>query len=284
MKMTKINYSGIGINGTINIRPFLKWAGGKFQIINKIRESLPNGNRLIEPFVGAGSVFLNSNYEKFLLADINNDLINTFLYLKSEKEVFIAFCKQFFTNEFNSKDAFLSLRAEFNSTKDNQLKAALFLYLNRHAFNGLMRYNSSGGFNTAFGDYKKPYFPENEMLVFIQKAKRAEFRCADYNVIMEEAIKGDIVYCDPPYVPLSASANFTKYHSTNFGQEDQKRLVNLAKELAANGIPVILSNHDTAFIQNLYQGSSIISIDVQRNISCHGSSRGRAREVLALFD
>lgn len=281
--MAQGNYSGSDSHSAIHLRPFLKWAGGKFQVINKIRESLPVGNRLIEPFVGAGSVFLNSNYDQFLLADINNDLINTFTYLKSEKEDFIAFCSKFFINEFNTKDAFLSLRAEFNSTKDNYLKAALFLYLNRHAFNGLVRYNSSGSFNTAFGDYKKPYFPENEMLVFIQKAKRAEFRCADYSVIMEEAIKGDVVYCDPPYVPLSASANFTKYHSNNFGQEDQMRLVKLAKELAAKGIPVILSNHDTAFIQNLYQGSSIISFDVQRNISCHGSSRGRAREVLALF-
>ncbi|HHF7396792.1 TPA: Dam family site-specific DNA-(adenine-N6)-methyltransferase [Legionella anisa] len=266
------------------IRPFLKWAGGKFQIINKIRASLPKGARLIEPFVGSGAVFLNTNYNKFILADINADLINLFEHLKFEKHDFIHFCKQFFTAEFNKKSTFLSLRTEFNSTTDSHLKAALFIYLNRHAFNGLMRYNSSGMFNTAFGDYKKPYFPENEMLVFIQKAEKAEFKCADYSVIMGEAIKGDVVYCDPPYVPLSASANFTKYHSTAFGQEDQRRLVELAKELAAKGIPVILSNHDTAFTQNLYQGSSIISFEVQRNISCNGSTRGRAREMLALFN
>lgn len=268
----------------IRIRPFLKWAGGKFQIINKIRASLPKGARLIEPFVGSGAVFLNTNYNKFILADINADLINLFEHLKFEKHDFIHFCKQFFTAEFNKKSIFLSLRTEFNSTTDSHLKAALFIYLNRHAFNGLMRYNSSGMFNTAFGDYKKPYFPENEMLVFIQKAEKAEFKCADYSVIMGEAIKGDVVYCDPPYVPLSASANFTKYHSTAFGQEDQRRLVELAKELAAKGIPVILSNHDTAFTQNLYQGSSIISFEVQRNISCNGSTRGRAREMLALFN
>ncbi|WP_062726137.1 Dam family site-specific DNA-(adenine-N6)-methyltransferase, partial [Legionella pneumophila] len=255
-----------------------------FQIINKIRASLPKGARLIEPFVGSGAVFLNTNYNKFILADINADLINLFEHLKFEKHDFIHFCKQFFTAEFNKKSTFLSLRTEFNSTTDSHLKAALFIYLNRHAFNGLMRYNSSGMFNTAFGDYKKPYFPENEMLVFIQKAEKAEFKCADYSVIMGEAIKGDVVYCDPPYVPLSASANFTKYHSTAFGQEDQRRLVELAKELAAKGIPVILSNHDTAFTQNLYQGSSIISFEVQRNISCNGSTRGRAREMLALFN
>ncbi|HAU0282340.1 TPA: Dam family site-specific DNA-(adenine-N6)-methyltransferase [Legionella pneumophila] len=268
----------------IPIRPFLKWAGGKFQIINKIRASLPKGSRLIEPFVGSGAVFLNTNYDKFILADINADLINLFEHLRIEKHNFIHFCKQFFGDEFNKKSTFLSLRSEFNSTTDNHLKAALFLYLNRHSFNGLMRYNSSGKFNTAFGDYKKPYFPENEMLAFIQKSGKAEFKCADYSLIMGEATKGDVVYCDPPYVPLSASANFTKYHSTAFGQQDQKRLVDLARELASKGIPVILSNHDTAFTQNLYQGSNIISFDVQRNISCNGNTRGRTREVLALFD
>lgn len=282
--MIKNNYSGIDICSATRIRPFLKWAGGKYQIINKIRETLPNGSRLIEPFLGSGSVFLNSDYDKFLLADINNDLINVFLYLKSEKVPFINFCKQFFTGEFNTKFAFLSLRSEFNLTLDCRLKAALFLYLNRHAFNGLMRYNNDGQFNTAFGDYKKPYFPEKEMLAFIQKAEKAEIKCADYTVIMNEAIKGDVVYCDPPYAPLSLSAKFTKYHSTAFGLAEQQGLVDLARELALKGVPVILSNHDTVFIQKLYQGASIVSFDVQRNISCNGSNRAKAREVLALFD
>lgn len=282
--MTKRNNLETEYGSTSGIRPFLKWAGGKFQIINKIRESLPNGNRLIEPFLGSGAVFLNSDYNKFLLADINNDLINLFMYLKSEKELFINFCKQFFTDELNTKIAFLSLRSEFNSTKDCRLKAALFLYLNRHAFNGLMRYNNDGQFNTAFGDYKKPYFPEKEMFAFIQKAEKAEIKCADYTVIMNEAIRGDVVYCDPPYVPLSLSANFTKYHSTAFGAAEQESLVELARELALKGIPVILSNHDTTFIQKLYQGASIVSFDVQRNISCNGNNRTKAREVLALFD
>lgn len=281
--MTKINDKFIEPVPMEKIKPFLKWAGGKFKVINKIRASIPRGNRLIEPFVGAGSVFLSLDFDDFLLADINDDLINLFNHLKLEQNSFINFCRQFFIAEFNTKSAFLLLRTEFNSTNDKRLKAALFLYLNRHAFNGLIRYNSSGKFNTAFGDYKNPYFPEKEMLVFIQKAENAEFKCADYSVIMEEAREGDVVYCDPPYIPLSASANFTKYYTEAFGQEDQERLVELARKLAAKGIPVILSNHDTDFIQNLYQGSTIVSFDVQRNISCNGSKRTRTREVLAVF-
>ena len=117
----------------IRIRPFLKWAGGKFQIINKIRASLPKGSRLIEPFVGSGAVFLNTDYDKFILADINADLINLFEHLRFEKHNFIHFCKQFFGDEFNKKSTFLSMRSEFNSTTDYHLKAALFLYLNRHS-------------------------------------------------------------------------------------------------------------------------------------------------------
>lgn len=281
--MIKNCSSGFELEPPPRIRPFLKWAGGKLQIIKQIQDNLPEGKRLIEPFVGSGSVFLNTNYKKFLLADINPDLINLFTYLKFEQDDFIYFCKQFFNPELNIKSAFLSLRSEFNSTNDKRLKAALFLYLNRHGFNGLMRYNGSGKFNTAFGAYDKPYFPENEMRVFCQKAENAEFKCADYRAIMEEATTGDVVYCDPPYVPLSETANFNQYHSILFGQEDQKHLVELAKKLAAKGVPVILSNHDTDFIQHLYQGSNIVSFDVQRNISCNGSSRSRAREVLALF-
>jgi len=268
----------------IPIRPFLKWAGGKFQIINKIRATLPKGSRLIEPFVGAGSVFLNTHYEHYLLADINQDLINCFNYLREEKQLFIEFCRQFFQEHYNSKGSFLDLRTEFNTTNDERLKSALFIYLNRHCFNGLMRYNQEGLFNTSFGEYRKPYFPENEMLAFAKKADSAQIICTNYTDSMDSAVMGDIVYCDPPYVPLSVTASFTKYHSTGFGRSDQEHLVLMARELASKGIPVIISNHDTAFTQYLYRGSSIISFDVQRNISCKGSTRGRAREVLALFE
>ena len=264
------------------IRPFLKWAGGKSQIIDKIRDRLPPGQRLIEPFIGAGSVFLNTNYDQYLIAD--NDLINIFNYLKMEQEDFISYCKEFFNSQYNTKEAFLNVRTEFNETKDMRLKAALFLYLNRHAFNGLMRYNSEGVFNTAFGNYQKPYFPEQEMRLFIKKSYNAQIICSDYKDTMNQAIPGDVIYCDPPYSPLSATANFTQYNSHGFGKNDQEHLVSLAKHLASKGIPVILSNHDTEFVQNLYQGASIISFDVQRNISCHGNNRGKARELIAVFD
>lgn len=239
---------------------------------------------MIEPFVGAGSIFLNTDYEHYLLADINHDLISCFQYLQSEKQIFIEYCRQFFQEQYNIKESFLNLRTQFNATNDKRLKAALFLYLNRHCFNGLMRYNQEGQFNTSFGEYRKPYFPDVEMLAFVNKLQSAEFICSDYKKTMEKAITGDIIYCDPPYVPLSVTANFTKYHSTGFNRSDQENLVFMARKLAKKGIPVIISNHDTEFVQNLYFGANIISFDVQRSISCQGNKRGKAPELLAVFD
>lgn len=174
------------------------------------------------------------------------------------------------------------MRTEFNTTIDKRLKAALFVYLNRHCFNGLMRYNQDGLFNTSFGEYRKPYFPDAEMLAFASKAQTANIICSNYTDTMASAVPGDVVYCDPPYVPLSVTASFTKYHSTGFGRLDQENLVDMARELAKKGIPVIISNHDTDFVQSLYAGANIISFQVQRSISCQ--TRGKAPELLALFD
>ena len=268
----------------VKTRPFLKWAGGKFRLISKIQQSLPAGARLIEPFAGSGSVFLNTQFEEYVLADINQDLISCFSYLQKEKEVFIASCREFFQDDYNNKKAIHALRQEFNTTTDKRLKAVLFVYLNRHCFNGLMRYNGSGYFNTSFGQYVKPYFPEHEMLVFANKAPSARIMCANYMESMACAVKGDVIYCDPPYVPLSLTSYFTKYHTAGFGQEDQEQLVETAKNLSRKGIPVLLSNHDTEYVRNLYEGAKIIRFDVQRNISCQGDFRNTAPELLALFD
>ena len=219
-----------------------------------------------------------------MLSDINPDLISCFHYLQKEKQVFIDFSRQFFQGQYNSKESYLYLRTEFNATQDKRLKAALFIYLNRHCFNGLMRYNQNGLFNTSFGEYRKPYFPEKEMLTFANKSVSANIICSSYTHSMRDAVPGDIIYCDPPYVPLSVTASFTKYHSAGFGRADQENLVLMARELAKKGIPVIISNHDTEFVQSLYYGANIISFQVQRNISCQGNNRGKAPELLALFD
>ena len=204
-------------------------------------------------FVGSGAVFLNLDYPGYLLCDNNADLINLFQVLKEEGETFVKYCRDYFTPASNREEEYYRFRSEFNRTGNKKQKAALFLYLNRHGYNGLCRYNSSGEFNTPFGRYVKPYFPEKEMLYFARKAQKATFACRDFRNTMAKAKPGDAVYCDPPYVPLSGTANFTEYSSGGFGLKSNK---NWRKWPVSwrRGIPVLLSNHDTAFVRQILPG------------------------------
>lgn len=264
-------------------RPFLKWPGGKYRIIDRIKEQLPSGSRLIEPFVGSGAVFLNTDYPRYLLADSNRDLINIYRCLQKEGASFVEYCRQFFVPENNKAEKYYELRERFNETDDVYEKSALFLYLNRHGYNGLCRYNAVGHFNVPFGRYAKPYFPEREMLYFAEKVKKADVLCADFRDTLALAEKGDVVYCDPPYVPLSDTSNFTEYSPGGFGRAEQLALAKMAKRLAERGIPVLISNHDTEFTRTHYDTAHISSFDVPRFISCDGKNRHKVSELLALF-
>lgn len=264
-------------------KPFLKWAGGKTKLCDRINTVLPKGNRLIEPFIGSGAVFLNSNYNEYYLADTNSDLINTFNFIKNEGIDFINYVSEFFIQDNNTKEKYLELRNTFNETKDTRLKSALFIYLNRHCFNGLCRYNSKGGFNVPFGNYNKPYFPRNEMLFFANKSKNATFVISEFETTMNTASIGDVVYCDPPYVPLSDTANFTSYSSGGFSITEQKTLIKTSLDLKSKGIPVVISNHSTEWTLENYKDGLITEFEVQRNISCKGDNRNKVKELLVLF-
>ncbi len=265
------------------MKPFLKWAGGKYRLIDRIKAQLPPGRRLVEPFVGSGAVFLNVDYPAYLLSDSNADLINLYRVLQKEGAHFVDYCREYFTPETNRGEVYYRFRSRFNGPCSGEQKAALFLYLNRHGYNGLCRYNASGKFNTPFGRYKKPYFPEKEMLFFARKARNALFVCRDFRELMAELSPGDVVYGDPPYVPLSATADFTEYSRGGFSMEEQKKLAGLAVALAGRGIPVLLSNHDTAFVRRLYRKAQLSAFQVQRFISAKGNNRKKAAELLALF-
>lgn len=265
-------------------RPFLKWAGNKFRIIEQIRTQLPPGRRLIEPFAGSAAVFLNTDYERYLLSDSNRDLIALYGALQTEGAGFIEYCAQYFTPAHNAPEAYYRLRERFNACTDPLERAALFVYLNRHGYNGLCRYNRGGGFNVPFGRYRQPYFPAREMALFHQRARHAEFRHRDFAEAIARARPGDVVYCDPPYVPLSASANFTAYSAGGFDLPQQERLAELAQRAAARGVPVLISNHNTSFTRRAYRAARQLSkFRVQRYISCKGARRQTAGELLALF-
>ncbi|AIS53615.1 Dam family site-specific DNA-(adenine-N6)-methyltransferase [Vibrio coralliilyticus] len=265
-------------------RAFLKWAGGKYGLVEDIQRYLPEGRKLVEPFVGAGSVFLNTDYEQYLLADINPDLINLYNLLKESPEAYISEAKRWFVPENNRKEAYLSIRAQFNATDDVTYRSLAFLYMNRFGFNGLCRYNKKGGFNVPFGSYKKPYFPEAELEFFAKKAKKATFVCESYTDTFKRARKGSVVYCDPPYAPLSNTANFTSYAGNGFTLDDQAALADVAERAAKERhIPVLISNHDTTLTRRLYHGAELNVVKVKRTISRNGAGRNKVDELLALF-
>ena len=266
-------------------KPFLKWAGSKTKLVSSLKPHLPVGDhRYVEPFVGSGAAFLNADYPRSLLCDSNADLIDLYEVLKAEAVKFIRECKRLFTVENNREERFYQLRAEFNKSERGTRRASLFLYLNRHCYNGLCRYNSAGQFNTPFGRYDRPYFPENEMIAFAQKLQTTELKCQDFKTTFAEIQGGNVVYCDPPYVPLSKTANFTGYDKGGFSKSDQQDLAERSSIAAQNGATVLISNHYTDLTKKLYGGATeLVTVMVQRMISCDGDNRKKTMEVIAIF-
>lgn len=265
-------------------RAFLKWAGGKYNLIEAISAQLPQGKKLIEPFVGAGSVFLNTDYSSYLLNDINPDLINLYKIVKKQSSSYIHDSAQLFSPSYNQEQRYYEIREKFNASEDIYERAVFFLYLNRHGYNGLCRYNNSGGFNVPFGRYKQPYFPEKELHFFAEKSQRATFTCEPFEKVFARARKGNVIYCDPPYAPISKTAMFNSYAKGGFTLDSQVKLAAIADRTnKQRHIPVLISNHDTEFTRNIYQDAKLTKLQVSRFISQNGSNRKKVAELLALY-
>jgi DNA adenine methylase len=269
-----------------NMRSALKWAGGKKRVIGDILKVLPvkGKKRLVEPFVGGGSVFLNIDFDEYLLIDMNKDLISLFNIIKNQSAEFIIDAEKYFTGDYNHSEKYYDLRKQFNETSDSYQRSILFLYLNRHGYNGLCRYNKSGGYNVPFGRYKHPYFPKTEIEFFSKKAQRATFIQGDFETAFAQLRSDDVVYCDPPYSPINRTANFTAYAGNSFTDEDQIRLVACAEKAKRQGVPTIISNHHVDFTRELYKNADKREFfQVQRSISPKGKGRVKVKEVLALY-
>lgn len=269
-------------------KPFLKWPGGKMRLIEFLIAHLPQKPILVEPFVGAGALFANTTHRPVFINDINQDLINLYKQIKKSHSKFITHSQLFFQPSFNQKKTYYQLRDQFNSTTDPWLRAILFLYLNRHGYNGLCRYNLKGGYNVPFGEYKAPYFPLKEIRFFARRLKAAKISTLHFvdflnRLTKHPDVKNMVVYCDPPYVPLSQTANFTGYAACKFTQQDQEMLADCAVELTKRGAKVMLSNHDTPMTRHLYKNAKIQTVQVQRAISCQGDSRVMVSELLAIY-
>jgi len=268
------------------MRSALKWAGGKKKIISEIASLLPKKGkkRLVEPFVGGGSVFLNLEFDEYLLVDMNKDLINLFNIIKNQSTEFIADAQKFFNGDHNQAEKYYDFRNQFNQSDDPYERSLLFLYLNRHGYNGLCRYNKSGGYNVPFGKYKHPYFPNEELKYFAEKAQKATFVQGDFETAFFQLEANDVVYCDPPYSPINPTSNFTAYTGNSFTDEDQQRLVGCAEVAKNKNIPTLISNHYVDFTRELYKDATKKKLfQVQRSISQKGKGRIKVKEILALY-
>ncbi|EDY6474798.1 Dam family site-specific DNA-(adenine-N6)-methyltransferase [Salmonella enterica] len=265
-------------------RPFLKWAGGKYSLLPELDRLIPAGKRLIEPFVGGGSVFLNSDkHERFLLADINADLINLYQMLAVVPDSVIAEAMKAFWH-LNDVENYTVIREAFNAWQLNAIeRAAAFLYLNRHCFNGLMRYNLDGFFNVGWGKYKAPYFPEEEIRAFRLKSHACVFMTAGFERTLRLAGDGDVVYCDPPYEPMPGTAGFTSYASGGFSWDSQVALAESCVAAHQRGAKIFISNSTAPRVIELYEqhGFTLHRVNARRSISSKGSTRETANDIVA---
>lgn len=268
-------------------KTILKWAGSKARIMDKLIPYLPKTKRLVEPFAGSCAVMMNTEYNEYLIADANQDLISLYRNVVEHTEIMAR--KEFYAwEETNHKNDYTSIRKLFNSIKaldksecDKYIQSARFLYLNRHCFNGLCRYNNSGEFNVPFGTYGRVYFPEEEIRQFAEKATNAIIACLEWQDTLSLVDFGDGVYCDPPY--MGDEKSFTKYHQTDFTHTHQIELAQALKVLnQSQGNPITVSNSIHA--KELYAdlGFIIHEIDAPRSISANGN-RQSAKEIIAVL-
>lgn len=275
------------------IKSPIKWAGGKTRVMPQLLKHLPKADCLIEPFVGSGTVFMNTEYRRYVLCDSNRALINFFRALREDPERLILVARNVFRNG-NNEDSYYAERKLFNHlswddecAEDYVVRwAASFLYLNRHCFNGLYRTNADGGFNVPFGRYKQPYFPEAEMRLFAEKARdtRALFLCNDFRTSIPYIAKNrpdSVIYCDPPYIPASKTANFTAYGKP-FTMDDHRALVaTLIDAHRQHGARSVISNSDTPETREIYSAFNLHAFSVRRSVSA--KSRDMAGEVIGVL-
>lgn len=263
-------------------RPFIKWVGGKRQLIPELTKRLPcTFSRYYEPFVGGGALFFHIKPEHPFLSDINDELINVYNVVKHNVEALI---KELSRHVYEASYFYTIREADRrpNYKRWSAIrKASRFIYLNKTCYNGLYRVNSKGYFNTPFGNHQNPKICDQENLRLCSESLQyAEISCSSYHVVDERTREGDFVYFDPPYAPLTATSNFTNYSKGGFGKEDQEELRNLCSRLDKKGVKWMLSNSSAPLILDLYQEYNVETISASRAINSKGSLRGKVKEVI----
>jgi DNA adenine methylase len=246
----------------------------------------PEGRRLVEPFVGSAAVFLASGFRRALLADINPDLVALHAAVRDDPEGLLrAAARHFRAADAQTPEGFLRRRARFNALPPGLARTALFLYLNRHGYNGLCRYNQAGAYTTPPGRFERILFPDALVRVCAERMRqgRVVLRTQSFDRTFAQARRGDVLYADPPYLPRSSSAEFRRYAQAPFGQEAQERLALLCRAAARRGVRVVLSNHDLPEAHRLYaHADALVRIQAPRSIAA-GAERAAA-ELLAVWE
>ena len=287
-------------------KPFLKWAGGKGQILNKIRPLYPKElgskiNKYIEPFIGGGAVFFDvvTNYklDTYIINDINKELINTYKAIQQDINSLLGYLSNITSYykqlSIDDKDLFYySIRKKYNNIiidkSINIEKAALFIFLNKTCFNGLYRVNRNNQFNVPTGKYKNPtIYDEENLLNISQILQKVEILCGDFSTVYNHIESNTFIYIDPPYRPLTKTSSFTNYSTYLFDDKEQIRLSTFINEADKKGAYVLASNSDPKntsendlFFDELYSSKNIIRIEAQRAINSNPLRRGKITELI----
>lgn len=268
------------------LKPFTKWTGGKRQLLSKLNDNLPpEFNEYYEPFIGGGALFFELQPQKSHINDMNSELITSYRVIKNEVEELIEKLKTHQKN--NSKEYYLTIRnmdrvksiEEYSDVE----RAARFIYLLKVNFNGIYRVNSKNQFNVPFGDNKNPKILEEELLRDISEFLNfyeVIITNTDFEECIKNAKKGDFVYFDPPYIPISVTSSFTSYTKDGFSNDEQCRLKKVMDELTQKGVFVMQSNSDTVITRELYKEYNIVEVYATRSINSDPKKRGKIKELI----
>lgn len=281
----------ISIKSNQLVKPFLKWAGGKRQLIPVIKDFIPEKySRYYEPFVGAGAILFWLQPKKATINDINYELINCYRAIKENPEELLTLCQEH--KALDSKEHYYELRAKDRSKAWKTIdevdvdRAARIIYLNKTCFNGLFRVNSRGQFNVPYGNYSNPSIADTSLIkavsAYLNQANVSIMK-GDFETAVETAKEKDFIYFDPPYHPISKTSSFTGYSINGFGEKEQERLRDTCNQLSDRGCHVLISNSNAGLIRELYDDDpryEIVDVRASRSINALGSKRGKISEVL----
>lgn len=275
-------------NVKINVPTFIKWAGGKTQLLSQFEPFIPNDfNSYVEPFIGGGAMFfcMKKNFEpnNIIISDNNEELINVYKTVQNDLEELLVLLQGHKNN--HSKEYYYKIRSTLVEDLSLLERAARFLYLNKTCFNGLYRVNSKGLFNVPIGSYKNPNIVNEKNLREANKLlDGVTIKLQPFENSLEDVKPGDFVYFDPPYYPLSKTANFTSYTKNAFLEKEQNKLADVYHKMDQLNCKLMLSNSDTPFIHNLYSsnGYRVEKVQARRMINSNASKRGAIDEVLVM--